>query len=116
MDRFICSNCLSYFTHIGLPRYLNEKNVSTVMVINSTANKKTTSHFIEYKKNTMIHADRNPDPGFGEARKCNVVIPVNGIQTHSLIIGSPTPIQIKKTTKSLHRFASTENDQLRSQK
>jgi len=64
----------------------------------------------------MIHADRNPDPGFGEARKCSVVIPVNGIQTHSLIIGSPTPIQIKKTTKSLYRFASTENDQLRSQK
>jgi len=94
MDRFICSNCLSYFTHTSLPRYLNEKNVSTVMVINSTENKKTTSHLIEYKKNTMTHAGRNPDPGFGEARKCSVAIPGNGIQTHSLIIGSPTPIQI----------------------
>jgi hypothetical protein len=50
----------------------------------------------------MIHADRNPDPGFGEARKCSVVIPVNGIQTHSLIIGSPTPIQIKKKQRKAY--------------
>ena len=49
----------------------------------------------------------NPSHDLGQAQTCGGFLPVNGIPTSLLIIGSPMAIQnIYKRLKNLHRFAS----------